>query len=421
MMCPFECDRCVFHKLRGTPPNPRSEKDNLLLACIRRASLDTFWSRSSDTVIKHRGQVKMGIALSKLVGLPAPYPPPGPLPPFDHCGYGVAIQILLKSRQSGTYHKCHQEWETIRKLRTAYTNQVRSSGSANESALSMSDGDGKNYQRLSDDPCASLWFMRFLRGCKRRMGQDWRPDRAITAQLMQHVLSRVEGRILELGGDQNKADRERWIFAGTYFAISYVLSLRGPEGLLLELEGCRKYFNSRFGSDGDPAKHVVVALLGQVKGEHNERQHLLPSVNETKSGIQVRRWMRRTLAANYANGRVSGPAFCDEKGVVLSTRVMNGMLHEVLEEVRVEHPTLFLADITSRADIEEKYNVFRSFRRGSDSRAIAMNVGPIDIDVVNRWTKKEAAGTSRASHKMKHHYADINILLPNFERYTKVM
>jgi hypothetical protein len=50
-----------------------------------------------------------------------------------------------------------------------------------------------------------------------------------------------------------------------------------------------------------------------------------------------------------------------------------------------------------------------------------MGVNPTDIDVVNRWTKKEAAGTSRALHKMKHHYADVTILLPAFERYTKVM
>jgi hypothetical protein len=56
----------------------------------------------------------------------------------------------------------------------------------------------------------------------------------------------------------------------------------------------------------------------------------------------------------------------------------------------MEHPTLFLADISSRADIEEKYNMFRSFCRGLDPRAIAINVGPIDIDIVNCWTKKEA-------------------------------
>jgi hypothetical protein len=420
-MSPFECDRCIFHKLRGSPPDPRNEKDKLLLACIRRANLDAFWSRSSETVASHVGQVRMMLTLADLVGIQPPIPAPGPLPSFDHCGYGVAVEMLLKSRMPGTYHSTHQQWDTVRKLRTAYGNGVRASGAANASVTSVVDGDGKNYQRLSDDPCASLWFMRFVTGCKRRMGQDWRPDRAMTPQLMQHLLARVDNRIMNLPGDANKTERHRWIYAGTYFAISYVISLRGPEGLLLDLEGVRKHFNSQFGDDGSPDKHVVIALLGQVKGEHNERQHLIPAVNETKSGIQVRRWLRRTLAANFAEGRVTGPAFCDEKGIVLTTRVMNEMFHEMLEEIRVEHKTLFLGDILSRADIEEKYNVYRSFRRGSDSRAIAMGVSPIDIDVVNRWTKKEAAGTSRVSHKMKHHYADVAILLPAFERYTKVM
>lgn len=421
MMSPFECDRCIFHKLRQAPPDPQNVKDKLLLACIRRANLDAFWSRSSETVSSHVGQVRSMLALADLVGIRPPIPAPGPLPSFDHCGYGVAIAMLLKSRMPGTYHSSHQQWDTVRKLRTAYGNGVRASGAANVSVTSVCDGEGKNYQRLSDDPCASLWFMRFVTGCKRRMGQDWRPDRAMTPQLMQHLLARVENRVMDLPGEANKVARHRWIYAGTYFAISYVLSLRGPEGLLMDLEGLRKHFNSQFGDDGSPEKHVVIALLGQVKGEHNERQHLIPSVNVTKSGIEVRRWVRRTLAANFAEGRKTGPAFCDEKGVVLTTRVMNEMFHEMLEEIRVEHKTLFLGDILSRADIEEKYNVYRSFRRGSDSRAIAMGVSPIDIDVVNRWTKKEAAGTSRVSHKMKHHYADVAILLPAFERYTRVM
>ena len=127
------------------------------------------------------------------------------------------------------------------------------------------------------------------------------------------------------------------------------------------------------------------------------------------------------MAANYAEGRVAGPAFCDERGVVLTTRAMNEMFYEMPEEIWLEHKTLFLGDITSRADIEEKYNDYRSFRRASDSRAIAMGVSPVDIDVVNRWNKKEAAGTARVGHKMKHHYADVTVLLPAFERYTKVM
>ena len=105
---------------------------------------------------------------------------------------------------------------------------------------------------------------------------------------------------------------------------------------------------------------------------------------------------------------------------------MNGMFHEMLEEILVEHKTLVLVDILSQADIEEKYNVYRSFRQGSDSWAIAMGVSPIDIDAVNRWTKKwskkkEAAGTAQVSHKhkMKHHYADVAIFLPAFGCSTK--
>jgi hypothetical protein len=132
------------------------------------------------------------------------------------------------------------------------------------------------------------------------------------------------------------------------------------------LSGPPAFCDSHFGDDGSSEKHVIIALLGQVKGEHNERRHLIPPVNETKSGIKVRRCLRRTVAANVAEGRVSGPALCDEKGVGLTTRVMNGMLHEMLEQIRVEHKTLFLGDILSRADIEEKYNVYRSFRRGSE-------------------------------------------------------
>ena len=89
----------------------------------------------------------------------------------------------------------------------------------------------------------------------------------------------------------------------------YVISLPCPEGLLLDLEGLRKYFNSHFGDDGKPEKHVIIALLVQVKGKHNERQHLIPSVNVTKSGINVCQWLRRTVAVNFPEGRVTyGPS-----------------------------------------------------------------------------------------------------------------
>jgi hypothetical protein len=51
LLIPFECDLCIFRKLRHHDPLITSEQDKLLLACIRRISLDAFWSRASSTVL----------------------------------------------------------------------------------------------------------------------------------------------------------------------------------------------------------------------------------------------------------------------------------------------------------------------------------------------------------------------------------
>jgi hypothetical protein len=198
--------------------------------------------------------------------------------------------------------------------------------------------------------------------------------------------------------------------------FTYVNSLRGPEELLVDLEGCRRNFQK-----GLDKNYVSISLLGQVKGEHGERQHFLPAPSVTGSGIKVRCWMQRLLAANQMSGRTIGPAFCDDSGVVLKSRDMNLILHELLGEFFVEHPALFQADIESISDIEDKYSVYRSFRRGSDSLAMAMKVPSEDNKVVNHWSKNEAAGTSKPSMDMTQYYAEIHILPPSFMRYTGAM
>ncbi len=414
LMVQFECDWCVFGKLKKRRPNSTSPTDVLLMACIRRATLDAFWSRAGSTVNGQALLVQKGISLSNMVGIDPPYLEPGPLPSFDHCGYGVAIQLLLKSREAGRYQSSHQQWDTVRRMSVAYRNQVRASGVANSSTLSVGEADGKKYARICEDPCSSLWYSRFSTGCKRRMGQDWRPDRAITPELMKALMTKVEERLS--GRLLDESYRRRLVMAGAYFAITYVDSLRGPEGLLVDLGGLRK--NLMKGLDKD---YVIVALLGQVKGEHGEREHLLPTASTTRSGIKVRGWVERVIAVNQVCGRTSGPAFCDDNGVVLRSRDMNEIFHQLLGEIFVEHPAMFQADIQSIADIEDKYSVYRSLRRGSDSLAIAMNVPEEDIRVVNRWAKKEASGVSKPSMGMTQYYADIHILLPSFMRYTGAM
>jgi hypothetical protein len=86
-------------------------------------------------------------------------------------------------------------------------------------------------------------------------------------------------------------------------------------------------------------------------------------------------------------------------------------------------PELFGYNIESAGDLQEKFNVFRSFQRGSESRAVAMKVSELDRYVVNRWKRKEAAGSGRVGgHSIdQEHYVDVALVNESFLRYTGAM
>ena len=184
---------------------------------------------------------------------------------------------------------------------------------------------------------------------------------------------------------------------------------------MADLEGLIKYHE-------DDSNDVVIPLLGRFKGEHHARQHLMMSKNTTGSGIPVKKWVQRMLVVHRAAGRVTGPVFANEQGYQLSILEMNEVFLEVLGEIYDEMPELFPREVIQEASVlPEKYNVFRSFRRGSESRAVAMKVSEADRYVVNRWKKKEAAGANKMAQSIDQHYVDITLVKESFMRYTEAM
>ena len=200
------------------------------------------------------------------------------------------------------------------------------------------------------------------------MGQDWRPNQAISIELMYQLLAKTEDRAREAGDVLSK---HRWILGGGYFCFCFVLSLRSPEGLMNDLEGLIQFHNDACGD-------VIIPLLGRFKGEHHSKQHLLSSKGVTGSGIQVKKWVRRILAAHRSQGRTSGPAFVNAEGYQSTTSEMNVMFLSLLVKIFDENPRLFGLDIKEASDLSDKYNAFRSFQRGSESRAVAMKVSEAD-------------------------------------------
>jgi hypothetical protein len=410
-MVSFECDLCVFRKLKRRNPVLRNPVDRLTLITIRRVNLDALWARTTDTVVGNAGVLANGLRGSAYFELTGPYLEPGPLPDYDHCGYEVAMQMVNDSRKSGRTSDDHKQFDSIRKLRTAFSNQVRASAATNTEPLALEENDGKKYTRIAMDPCASQWFARFSAGCKERMGQDTRPNRAFSLSLLHLLLNQC---LSNAKSSTVYANAHDWIICGAYFASCYVGSLRGPEGRFMDLAGLIEYWETIPGV-------TVLVLRGKVKGEHRSRTHTLPCVNVTGSGINMKLWIGMLLSANKMRGLTDGPAFCDKNGFVLSSQTLDRRMHDALIQILIVDNSVFPSDIRTAESIRSRYRTFRTLRQTSAAQATNMAVSNLHTNVVNRWTKLERAGAKQASLPMNEHYAQIEELLPSFKAYTSKM
>jgi hypothetical protein len=152
----------------------------------------------------------------------------------------------------------------------------------------------------------------------------------------------------------------------------------------------------------------------QHRREDHFRQHLLFTAAETASGFQPRKWLDALVGLRQQQGFASGPAFCDQDGYVTSQGTMNAAFLSCLETVKEDSPDLFAPDqkVTD-------FDIDRSLRRGSDSRAKALGVSTDNINGVHRWEKVEQAKGRKAAQSMSDHYADVEHLRPVFMRYTQ--
>jgi hypothetical protein len=58
--------------------------------------------------------------------------------------------------------------------------------------MALTDSKGGGLDRFLTESCGSLRFQRFSLGCRKRMGQDWRPNRAISDPIMLKLLALTE-------------------------------------------------------------------------------------------------------------------------------------------------------------------------------------------------------------------------------------
>lgn len=252
-----------------------------------------------------------------------------------------------------------------------------------------------------------------MQGMSNRMGQISKQNVSFSPLLLKRYFGEIERRIHQAETEQEKHD---WIILSTYSVVAYVISLRGNEGFLIDLNQLIKNWKNH-----DPS-YVIIPLMGKLKGDNHEVIHKFPSTNITQSGINVRFILDRAMKTKKKFNFTDGPLISDINGYVWSSQEVDEMMSEVLETLFEGDRSMFPINITSVESISESYKCFRSFRRTSDTRALEQKVSELDITIVNRWRVHDKLKKGKkASQSLIQHYSDFDKLLQPFLRYTKKM
>ena len=169
-------------------------------------------------------EFRKSIKISLDLGLTPNHYPQGPCPVADEVGFQVAIEIVGASLLKGNTSKTHQQFDTIRAIRTMHQHMYES-GPAKDNRVFKTTGEkGKTViVRTSHCPTDSLLFTRFMWGCLARMGREVKSDMALDPAILHLVLENMES---ELGNQDTTSERKRLIsLVGCYLAITFASSL----------------------------------------------------------------------------------------------------------------------------------------------------------------------------------------------------
>ena len=414
----FQCDICIFRSLFNRDPiESTDDKDSL--SVIRRMNLDAIWSREPSTIQNNLRNLSKMIRFCEGHGMEPQLPKLGPWGLKDTLGYCLAFSMLEHSKSSGKHSKSHTQFATIRQQRAAYSNLFQASCNMNQSFNSITQSNQGRFH-LAQCPSNSVWFTRWSRGCETRMGYIIKQDKALSIDILKALINNWINDIEE--SESGSWQRLKSCMILTYTTISFVASLRGAEGLKLDLNRLKFYFsetqqNRVGGTTSRIPPHIIMPLRGRFKGEQGERCHLLPLAIESKSGIKIKASLELLIQAREDMPQLNSAwAFVNQNNQKLPFGIMNDWFHQGLENIKDND---FQDNLGLRSiDIREEYSINRSCRRGSATHAQNQNISEAIIRMQNRWSMVENAKGRRPTFNMVETYSDIEHLIPAVIQYS---
>ena len=207
-------------------------------------------------------------------------------------------------------------------------------------------------------------------------------------------------------------DRDALCEFATILITGYLCGLRGEEIMKMDISGLLRYIEA--GAQHREYPHVVVALIGRLKGETGERYHIIILARVTRSGINAGTWMDRLCSSLRRRERSNGFVFQKDDGQRRNILSYDPEFHDRLNRVKDEMPGFF----EPNQDITDAFSLWRSLRRGSTTEARNNKVRQEVVEMNNRWRKWERARGRKPAWNMASHYTDVKLSLPMFWEYS---
>jgi hypothetical protein len=413
----FQCGKCHFRNIQGRDPVMGDRSDELFERCIRRASLDAFWSREDSTVKGLRSNLLSAMQKTEMIRGEKVFPALGPLPLKDVDGMGAAAVQLLKTLDPGINADTVQ-YKTAIGVSTALSALWEISVQSKEETVMVKEMT-KSY--VTTNPVKSQWYQRFLTGMHKRMGDQTKQDEAISIEQMNALMDLFEKDWQELIRNQRRTPNQtrEVLFPALFSVLAFCGALRGEEVPLMDLDATKEFTASGLAHPEDSKKHAVIALHGRFKNELGERCHLMPLVPITNSGLMPAKWIGRMTDWYSELGVTRGPVFRGASGGRARQSQFGFSIWSRLTRVAEERPELFP---DRRVNIMMDYSTRRSFRRGATTRAEILDLSETVTNLNNRWRSVEKAKGKRVNHSsMRSYYSGIRLMLEALLKFSRAM
>ena len=161
----------------------------------------------------------------------------------------------------------------------------------------------------------------------------------------------------------------------------------------------------------------MMTLLGWFKGEVDSRWHMVPICNKTRSNIPfcflMERIMQRRVNCQH---RTKGWLFETKTGARAKFGMYDPIFRSLVTLARAANSRLVASAIKP-----DDFSLWRSPRRGAVLKKTQQGVNSKVMDLINRWSSKEAAKGSTPNLPMRQVYTEVKSTLPTLMQYSHAL